>query len=91
MLDASGAEQPKHQIARAALEKIVDYTEQWKQAHPDRIIQLGVLSFSSSARPVLPMGEFKAPNARAAVASIPGPAGGTAIGGMHSSKDSRHV
>lgn len=80
VLDASGAKQPKHQIARAALEKIVDYTEQWKQAHPDRIIQLGVLSFSSSARAVLPMGEFKAPDARAAVASIPGPAGGTAIG-----------
>jgi hypothetical protein len=78
--DLTGTKQPKHQIARTALDRIVDYTEQWQQSHPDRMIQLGVLPFSSSTRPVLPMGEFKAQQARAALASIPGAAGGTAIG-----------
>lgn len=78
--DASGGKQPKHEIARSALERIVAYTEQWQQSHPDRAIQLGVFNFSSSARTVLPMGEFKADDARAALASVPKPGGGTAIG-----------
>jgi hypothetical protein len=78
---ADGVKQPKHQIARAALDSIVAYTEQWRQSHPDRAIQLGVLHFSSSVHTSLPMGDFDANTARAALASIPGPAGGTAIGG----------
>lgn len=78
--DTSGGKQPKHEIARSALERIVAYTEQWQQSHPDRAIQLGVFNFSSSARAVLPMGEFKADAARTALAAVPGPGGGTAIG-----------
>jgi uncharacterized protein YegL len=77
---SDGARQPKHQIARAALERIVEYTREWRDKHPDRAIQLGILNFSSSARPVLPMAAFDAKAAQDALASIPAPGGGTAIG-----------
>lgn len=80
VVSADGSRQSKDKIARAALDGIVAYTEQWRQAHPDRAIQLGVLHFSSSPRTALPMAAFQADRARAALASIPRPAGGTAIG-----------
>ena len=78
--DRSGEQQPKHAIARSALERIVEYTRQWQQEHPDRTLQLGIYWFSSSPAPILPMAEFDAGRAQAAAALLPKPAGGTAIG-----------
>jgi hypothetical protein len=75
-----GKQQPKHQIAREALGRIVQYTGQWKKKNPERPLYVGIYHFSSSVAPVLPMAEFDEAKAKAAVARIPGPTGGTAIG-----------
>jgi len=77
---ATGAAQPKHEIARAALDRIVRYTGQWRQSNSDRVLNLAIYNFSSSASEVLPMGEFDLARAEQAVQRIPRPAGGTAIG-----------
>ncbi len=78
--DRGGARTPKHKLAGQALERIVLYTGEWRKAHPDRAIQLGVFSFSSSAKQVLPMAEFNLDQAQAALRTIAKPGGGTAIG-----------
>jgi uncharacterized protein YegL len=78
--DRGGAQQPKHLIARRALDRIVDYTNTWRQSHADRVLQLGIYHFSSAVHEVLPMGVFDGAAAKSAVARIPGPGGGTAIG-----------
>jgi Mg-chelatase subunit ChlD len=78
--DRDGRKRPKHEIARDALRRIVDFTGTWSAAHRDRPLQLGVFRFSSSASPVLPMGAFNQSTAASAIAAIPGPGGGTAIG-----------
>jgi Mg-chelatase subunit ChlD len=75
-----GTMKPKYRIAEAALEQIVDYTAQWKASHADRMLDMGVYSFSSSPAVVLRMGEFDAKTARSALERIPRPGGGTAIG-----------
>ena len=78
--DQSRRMQPKSVIARDALRKIVDVTEHWSAAHPDRPLMVGIYSFSSSASPVLPVGLFNSNQAQTAVTAIPAPGGGTAIG-----------
>lgn len=75
-----GATRPKHELAREALAGIVEYTGEWKRKHPDRIVQLGMYSFSNTARPVLPMAEFDTGAVQQALSRIPSPNGGTAIG-----------
>jgi hypothetical protein len=75
-----GATRRKHELAREALASIVVYTGEWKQKHPDRMVQLGMYSFSNAAREVLPMAEFDATAVQQALSRIPGPNGGTAIG-----------
>lgn len=78
--DQAGKPRAKYLIARDALNRIVEQTAQWKKAHPDRVLQMGIYNFSSSARPVLPMGDFDAVKVREAINHIPNPGGGTAIG-----------
>ncbi|MBN1344337.1 MAG: VWA domain-containing protein [Phycisphaerae bacterium] len=75
-----GTMKPKHEIAEGALERIVDYTARWKASRADRVLDLGMYSFSSSPAVVLGMGEFDAKAARSALERIPRPGGGTAIG-----------
>jgi Mg-chelatase subunit ChlD len=71
---------PKSQIARDALGRIIELTAEWKKAHPDRTLQMGILTFASSPAVALPLGDFNEAGARAALARIPAPNGGTAIG-----------
>lgn len=78
--DASGRERPKHDVARDALAHVVQVTEAWHSAHPTTNLQLGIVNFSGVTTTVLPMGPFDAAAAREAIARIPAPAGGTAIG-----------
>lgn len=77
---STGGQQQKSILAQEALKRIVDYTAQWQKSHTDRILNVGIYRFSSSPVQVLPMGEFKADQADAAVNSIGRPGGGTAIG-----------
>jgi Mg-chelatase subunit ChlD len=78
--DHAGKRRAKIQIAREALEHIVQDTAKWKKDHPKDHLELGIYHFSSSVAPVLPMGEFDQAKAEAALGRIPKPAGGTAIG-----------
>lgn len=78
--ERGGAQQPKHLLARRALDRIVDYTTKWRETHSDRVLQLAIYHFSSAVHEVLPMGVFDGAAAKSAVGRIPGPGGGTAIG-----------
>ncbi len=78
--DAAGRERPKHELAAEALVRITEETAAWAAGHPDRVLNLGVFTFSSSVREALPMGPFDADATRAAIAAASRPAGGTAIG-----------
>jgi hypothetical protein len=78
--DHDGKQRPKDTIARAALEKIVQATADWKKTHADQVLQLGILEFSDHAERVLPMGSFDQARSLAAVKKIRAPDGGTAIG-----------
>lgn len=78
--DPSGQQRPKYLIARDALAKIIDYTGQWEKTHADRLLEIALLNFNSSASQVLPMGRFDLAKSRQAVNAIPDPGGGTAIG-----------
>jgi Mg-chelatase subunit ChlD len=76
---SDGAERPKHQIAREALERIIDQTAAQVKKRPDLSLQLGILEFSSSVEEILPMGAFQPDAARAALRRVR-PSSGTAIG-----------
>lgn len=78
--DQSGQLRSKSEIAKQAIDRIVAYTDQWIGKHPDRTIHFGIHTFSSSAHPLLKMDKFDRAIANAAVAKMPEPAGGTAIG-----------
>jgi Mg-chelatase subunit ChlD len=78
--DAQGKPRPKDVIAREALNGIVRSTSQWKKGHAAAHLELAIFNFSSRVNSVLPMGEFDAAKAEAALAKIPAPNGGTAIG-----------
>jgi len=78
--DHDGRPRPKSDIAKEALARILEHTSQWQQANPDRVLQIGVSSFSSSVSPVLPMAPFDAKSVPDALQRLPRPAGGTAIG-----------
>jgi Mg-chelatase subunit ChlD len=80
VMDAQGQPRPKNEIAREALKGIVGYTAGWKKDHANSHLQLAIFNFSSRVNPVLPLGEFDAAKAEAALGKIPGPNGGTAIG-----------
>jgi len=78
--DHDGKQRPKNEIARAALEKIVQSTADWKKTHADQVLQLGILEFSDLVQRVLPMEAFDQGKSAAAVKKIRKPEGGTAIG-----------
>lgn len=78
--DPSGGQRPKFQIARDALERIIRTTEEWKKKNPDKTLQLGIANFSSSVTTLLPVSDFDAAKARAALKRLPHPNSGTAIG-----------
>jgi Mg-chelatase subunit ChlD len=78
--DATGKNRPKSEIAREALNGIVRHTARWQKDHPGSHLQLAIFNFSSRVNEVLPVGEFEAAKAEAALGRIPPPRGGTAIG-----------
>lgn len=78
--DHAGHQQPKYQIAREALQKIIGFTDAWQSNHKETPFYLGISSFSSDVSEVLKMSLFDSAKASQAVQKIPHPAGGTAIG-----------
>jgi Mg-chelatase subunit ChlD len=78
--DQNGKMRPKNEIAGDALRHIIRHTAEWKKAHPNKNLQMALYNFSSSVWEVLPMSDFDQQKAEAAVARLPRPNSGTAIG-----------
>jgi Mg-chelatase subunit ChlD len=78
--EAPGDGRPKADVAREALEAMFDATESLIAKRPDFAVKVGIYSFSSHARTVLPMQPFDRAAIRDALARVPRPGGGTAIG-----------
>lgn len=77
---APGDNRPKHVVAREALEAMLDATEAFIAKRPDFPIKIGIYSFSSSVRVLRPIQRYDRASVRLALAGLPGPGGGTAIG-----------
>jgi len=78
--DAAGDNRPKYVVAREALETTLDATETFIAKRPDFPIKIGIYSFSSNVRRLLPIQPYDRAEVRAALARVPRPDGGTAIG-----------
>jgi hypothetical protein len=78
--EAPGDGRPKADVAREALDAMFDATESLITKRPDFAVKVGIYSFSSHARTVLPMQAFDRTAIRDALARVPRPGGGTAIG-----------
>jgi Mg-chelatase subunit ChlD len=78
--EAPGDSRPKAAVAREALEAMFDATETLIAKRPDFAVKVGIYSFSSDASTVLPMQSFDRRAIREALARVPRPGGGTAIG-----------
>jgi Mg-chelatase subunit ChlD len=78
--DAPGDTRPKYVVAQAALEAMLDATEAFIARRPDFPIKIGLYSFSSNVRTLMPIQLYDRAAIRAALAGLPRPGGGTAIG-----------
>jgi Mg-chelatase subunit ChlD len=78
--DAPGDTRPKYVVAQEALEAMLDATEAFIARRPDFPIKIGIYSFSSSVRTLRPILPYDRAAIRRALAALPRPGGGTAIG-----------
>ena len=81
MKDAvAGDPRPKYQIARQAIEQMLDATDAFVAKRPDFPIKIGLYSFSSDVRELRPIQAYDRAGLREALDHLPAPGGGTAIG-----------
>lgn len=78
--DAPGDTRPKYIVAQEALETMLDATEAFITKRPDFPIKIGLYTFSSGVRTQLPIQPYNRAALRSALANLPRPGGGTAIG-----------
>jgi len=78
--DAPGDSRPKYVVAQEALQATLDATEAFIAKRPDFPIKIGIYSFSSHVRQLLPIQPYDRAAIRGALARVPRPGGGTAIG-----------
>jgi Mg-chelatase subunit ChlD len=85
--NAPGDSRPKYAVAQEALEAMLDATDAFIARRPDFPIKIGVYSFSSGVRTLRPIQPYDRGAVRTALASLPRPGGGTAIGeAMHEAR-----
>jgi Mg-chelatase subunit ChlD len=77
---APGDSRPKSVVAREALEAMLDATDAVVARRSGFPIKVGVYNFSSSASTLLPIQLYNRDAVRTALAHLPPPGGGTAIG-----------
>jgi len=75
-----GDSRPKYVIAQDAIENMLDATDAFIAKRPDFPIKIGVYSFSSGVRTLRPIQPYDRAAIKAALANLPRPGGGTAIG-----------
>ena len=78
--DAPGDGRPKFQVARQAIEAMLDATDAFVAKRPDFPIKIGLYSFSSGVEELRPIAPYDRAALRTALAKLPAPGGGTAIG-----------
>jgi Mg-chelatase subunit ChlD len=71
---------PKYVVAREAIEAMLDATDAFVKKRPDFPIKIGIYSFSSAVRTLRPIQPYDRAAIRDALAQLPEPGGGTAIG-----------
>ncbi len=77
---APGDDRAKHEVAQEALEAMLDATDAFIKKRPDFPIKIGLYSFSSNVRMLMPIQSYDRTALRAALKGLPRPGGGTAIG-----------
>ena len=77
---APGDGRPKYVVAQEALDGMLDATDAFAARRPDFPIKIGIYSFSSSARKLRDLLPYDRAAVRSALALVPRPGGGTAIG-----------
>src|SRR6476660_3687599 len=78
--NAPGDSRPKYVVAQEALEAMLDATDAFVAKRPDFPIKIGIYSFSSNVRQLLPIQPYNRAAIREALDRVPRPGGGTAIG-----------
>src|SRR5256712_10038907 len=78
--EAPGDTRPKYVVAQEALEAMLDATDAFVAKRPDFPIKIGLYTFSSSVRTLRSIQPYDRNAIRAALATLPQPGGGTAIG-----------
>ena len=76
----AGDERPKHEVAREAIQRMLDATDSALARRPDYPVRIALHVFSSDVDEVLPMQPYNRDSVRAALARVRRPRGGTAIG-----------
>ncbi len=77
---AAGDRSPKHVVAKQAVQKMLEATEAFIARRPDFPIKIAIFHFSSDAWRLLPIQPYDRNRIDRALASVPAPGGGTAIG-----------
>ena len=77
---APGDARPKSVVAHEALEAMLDATDAFVAKRPNFPIKIGLYTFSSSVRTLRSIQPYDRKAIRAALATLPQPGGGTAIG-----------
>jgi len=78
--EAPGDARPKYAVAQEALEAMLDATDAFIVRRPDFPIKIGIYSFSSHVRTLLPIQPYNRAAIRTVLDALPRPGGGTAIG-----------
>jgi hypothetical protein len=77
---ARGESRPKFEVAREALEAMIASTDSFVAVQPDFAINVGLYQFASRVVTLVPVGPYDREALRSALAGMPPPNGGTAIG-----------
>jgi nitric oxide reductase activation protein len=84
---APGDNRPKFLVAQDALEAMLNATDAFVAKRPDFPIKIGIYSFSSHVRRLRDIEPYDRASIRGALAELPRPGGGTAIGeAMHEAR-----
>jgi Mg-chelatase subunit ChlD len=77
---APGDSRPKAVVAREAIEAMLDATDAFTVRRPDFAVKVGLYSFSTDTRPILPIQQYDRRAVHDALDRLPRPGRGTAIG-----------
>src|SRR5688572_23017948 len=69
--DAPGESRPKHEVAQQALEAMLDATDAFIAKRPDFPIKIGLYSFSSNVRTLMPIRPYNRAEIRSALRGLP--------------------